>query len=340
MYIYRRTIALMIVFIVVIITLTAWQWQNLQHFVQLTHLQWWGIGLVLLIIIIFLLGYLRMMIMLEYYFQEQREVMQITKLLNNVENENIETQLSPNSLICQRLKTVKLIASQKGKINQSTLAAIVSAEQSSRFTLIRYVQNTLILSGVLGTVLSLSVVLTNSAALLNAQADMNPLIGVVGGMSTALLTTVTAIVLFMIYAYFHMKLQDLRMRFLASLEEVTTLYFLPRYQGLSVQAHELTTIAAKQMQTSMQSVIQGAQTVAEMEIKILNISNSLQQLLNDLQQNTGQSKNQLQEIAKLVRTGFRLDNNLPAKNTDSLEKPADNKLDESIHNISPDFNRL
>ena len=102
----------------------------------------------------------------------------------------------------------------------------LGSESTTEFTLVRFVHNILILSGVFGTVVSLSIALMGASGLLSSPDNLQKMGTIVSGMSNALSTTVTAIVCYVFFAYFHLRLQDARTQLLANVKN-TTLYIMP-----------------------------------------------------------------------------------------------------------------
>jgi hypothetical protein len=120
---------------------------------------------------------------------------------------------------------------------------------------------------------------------------------VIGGMSSALSTTMTAIVCFIIYVYFYLRLNASRIQLLSGIEDATTLYMLPKInhseESLIRHVADLTIALNK-----------SAEHIAQVEDKFIVVADRLQQAVVDLQNSVSQTG--MNEVTQLIREGFRL----------------------------------
>lgn len=278
--------------------------------IQFFHITETGLmGLVLngMIIVLFLFGLLRIILLFMSYAREQGVVNRfIGRIRDKVANPTY--QLGQNALIVQRYKAVQHINQQNAVVDQSALAATLAATQASRFTLVRFVHNTLILMGVFGTIVSLSVALVGAAELLDSPDSLEQMGTIIGGMSTALSTTITAILCYVFFTYFHLRLQDARTQLLANIEEVTSLHILPGFhtteESLLLDVTALTT-----------ELRHSAEAVRKIQDRFLQAGDRLQLAVDDLQNTIGSGSEDIRIIRESLREGFRLgdrDNSPPA----------------------------
>jgi len=158
-------------------------------------------------------GLLNILIHLLRYKREERA---IALFVNNIESfkPGLTQGLPNSSIIARRYATMKSIQSANGEINHSALAAMLTADESTRFGLIRFINNILILTGVFGTIVSLSVALLGASDLIDsAAASLSGMGLVIHGMSTALSTTITAILSYVLFGYFYTRLNDVQNAF-------------------------------------------------------------------------------------------------------------------------------
>ncbi len=260
-----------------------------------------------LIVVLFLIGMFRMIITLLRYMNEHQTLRRLINYLQQDADDPI-ARLSPNALSVQRYQYIHWINQQGSNVNQAALASTLNANESSRLTLIRFVHSTLILAGVFGTVVSLSLALVGASALLGSPESSKEMGMVIAGMSSALSTTMTAIICFIIYAYFYLRLNDSRVQLLSGIEDATTLYILPKInhseESLIHHISDLTIALNK-----------SAEYITQVENKLIIATNQLQQVVGDLQGSINHSG--LNEIIKLIREGFRL----PAVDNKPLTPP-------------------
>ena len=181
------------------------------------------------IVVLFLAGMLKMINLLVQYGQEERA---LGAFMANVHSRSPQLidGVPRESLIHQRYDALLLLNRQRAPINHSALAATVVASESTRISVPRYINNILILTGVFGTIVSLSIALLGASNLLQGTESESSMGLVVHGMSTALSTTITAIVCYVVFGYFFLKVSDVQTRLVSTLEETTALHLIPRYE--------------------------------------------------------------------------------------------------------------
>lgn len=259
------------------------------------------LGLVLngIVLLIFLVGLVRMIMIFLGYTHEQDTLQRFLKRLQ--ENApNPAYGLSDDALIVDRYHAVKTIARQQADINHGALAATLVASQTAQFTLVRFVNSILILAGVFGTVVSLAVALMGAAGLMNSSDNMKNMWDIIGGMSNSLSTTVTSIVCYVFFAYFYLRLQDARTQLLTNVENVTTLYILPRFQHQSNNLLHDVSVLAAELRTA-------AETINQVQNRFLQAGERLQLAADALQSAVGHSSDDIRVIRESLREGFRLD---------------------------------
>ena len=277
--------------------------EQVTAFFQITQAGQLGLALNGAILLIFLLGLVRMIFIFLAYSREQDVLQRFVKRAGeNVSNP--ANTLPDSALVVRRYRAVQTIANQLAPVNQGALAATLVAGQQAQFTLVRFVNSILILSGVLGTVISLAVALMGAAGLMNSPDNMKNMWDIIGGMSNSLSTTVTAIVCYVFFAYFYLRLQDARTQLLANIEDVTSLYILPRFKYTE---HNLLGDVA--LLTA--SLLKAAEGITQVQDRFLHVGDHLQLAVNDLQAVIAQSGDTILDIHESVREGFRLEKEAP-----------------------------
>lgn len=232
----------------------------------------------------------------------RREEAAIGAFVNNVETLNSDylEGVPVASIIAQRHATMRTIQSANGEINHNALASMLNADESTRFGLIRFINNILILTGVFGTIVSLSIALLGASDLIDsADASLGGMGLVIHGMSTALSTTITAIISYAIFGYFYTRLGDVQTHCLSGIEQLTSIYLLPRYVKSSDDI-------VNKMGDLVKSVIIAADRLRQTQETYHDAAVTLQQTIGANQQQADRVVAELRQMRQLLREGFRL----------------------------------
>jgi len=179
------------------------------------------------IVALFLTGITVIIIFLNRLSKEEQA---IDRFSNNVaKKKKLLDGIPVERLIAQRYIAAEQQHRKSMPVNHGALAQIMVANESSRLGLVRFINNILILTGVFGTIVSLSIALIGASDMLNPNSDMSGMTTVIQGMSTALSTTITAIVCFIIFGYAMYKTNDAQTRVFAAIETATIDHLLPQF---------------------------------------------------------------------------------------------------------------
>ena len=275
----------------------------------------------------------------------KREEKAIAGFVNNIESfkADLTEGLPLHSIVVKRLSTMKSIEAASGEINHSALSAMLTADESTKFGLVKFINNILILTGVFGTIVSLSIALLGASDLIESAAGSLGGMGlVIHGMSTALSTTITAIVSYVIFGYFYTRLNDVQTHLISGIEHLTSVYLMPQFvKGTDDIVNKMvdlikSVIFATEKLNNTQEIYQASaltlqETISSNQVQISHLSTDLSEiksLLTDnvdraqefyqfsaqtLQENLSTNQEQidklsgdLSEIKSLLREGFRL----------------------------------
>lgn len=290
----------MAVALLIIVGVGAWQHDYLADLYfrnQATQVGWYVNGAILLL---FLSGLTRLIQLFMLYGREEEMIDRFTA---SFEPEAGEAGTAPGvpstSIIGQRYNTIVDFYRARTEINHNALAATLLAEESSRTSFPKFVNNVLILTGVFGTIVSLTVALLGASSFISETQNVDGINMVIHGMSTALSTTMTAIFAYFFFAYFYLKLLDTQSHILGRVEHVSATLLIPRFQ-IATRSPEQN---LNDLLVSMSEGLKGF----EDSLKSLDQMNTRQnELFEQVTRVMDQNHTVLNNIRDLLRDGFRL----------------------------------
>ncbi len=328
---YTRNILLQILLVLVILASAGFWQQDLVTQIyfhnQVNAVGWLINGGILLLFVCGLLELIKRF--LEYRNQEQA----INRFKSNVANNREPLQgVNRNLMISERFLTLQLLSQRREDINQNALAATLLASESSRNSFLKFIHNVLILIGVFGTIVSLSISLLGASDLLQNSGQINILPGgdqnsaqglgtMIFGMSTALSTTLTAILAYLFFGYFYIKLTDTQTFLISKIEEVTATTLMPHLQrGRRAAALEQSALELSDFQSASELIEKLGQSQAQTTQTLIELLESrpvedqsnqemlalIREMIEVQRTTTNQNNESLGEVVSLLQRGFRL----------------------------------
>lgn len=295
----RNTLLLLALIAALALGLVIWNLDFIQSLYTRRQLTTAGIIIDGSITLLFLIALFRTIASLLFYLKEEAA---LNRFILNLEDKRVEDPLERvgrGSLVANRYQTMVRLHEAKTPINQGALASTLVAAESTRASLVRYINNILILTGVLGTIVSLSIALLGASDMMENTVNVSGMAMVIHGMSTAMSTTFTAILCYLFLGYFYMKLNDVQTNLISGIEQVTATYLIPRFQIHTENVlHEFTGLLR-----SLQGLVR------QMEISQEGIANLDKRLMLAAETQAEQSRIVRDEIAaikQILKDGFRL----------------------------------
>lgn len=249
------------------------------------------------IVLLFLAGLIRLVMLFVRY---NREEQMINRFVLNVRQKVEPSQgVDTQSLIIQRYRTLLDLHNRRTMINHNALASTLIAGEASLIGFPKFVHNVMILTGVFGTIVSLSIALLGASDMISNISEISGLGNVIYGMSTALSTTMTAIVGYLFFGYFYLRLTDTQTYLISRIEDITATVLLPRFQ-----------IQQETVIKDFSDVIRAAAAL----VKKLDASQSryeeaaekLNEVLDQYRDEMHRNGASLDEMVGLLKRGFRL----------------------------------
>ena len=250
------------------------------------------------ILSLFIIGVARLITLLLRYSREENA---LARFIQNVQNDETRPtqRINKKSLIYNRYISVLEISKHNVAVNHSALASTLSATESTRLSLPRFISNILILTGVFGTIISLSIALVGASDIIDSADGISGMSIVIHGMSTALSTTATAIVCYLFFGYFYMKLTDVQTELLSGIEQATTLYIMPRFTfQTDSMLHEVGSL--------VKALHEAARVMANTQADFAEAGRNLSALTGNNDESLMRLSADIDEIKSLLRDGFRL----------------------------------
>lgn len=282
----------------VIAVLMVWKYEFINQVYFRNQLT--GTGLIIngAIVGLFATGILRMISIFLHYAREENALIRFLRNLREGEQDPLN-KINKHSIIANRYRTMQGLYKANCPINHGSLASTLVANESTRNSLPKFINNILILTGVFGTIVSLSIALIGASDLLSTSVNVGGMGMVVHGMSTALSTTITAIVCFIFFGYFNLKLGDVQTNLVSGIEQVTVNELLPRFQVQTDSALYEFTGLVRSLQELVNQMKQSQQGFESVELRVL-------ETLQGYQEKSAAILEDMGEVKHVLKRGFRL----------------------------------
>ncbi|MGH8500911.1 MAG: hypothetical protein ACREVE_00295 [Gammaproteobacteria bacterium] len=263
-------------------------------------------------VVLFLAALIAIVAGLRHYAREEAALARFMRSLDD-EQLDLMVGVDPRSIIHRRYATILRISKQNAPVDQGALASLLLADESKRLSFPRFVSNILILMGVFGTIVGLAIALLGAANLLETQQDLGSMDLLIHGMSVAPATTIIAIICYVFVGYFYIRLADAQTHVISGVEQVTSLYLLPRFsRNADSVVHEIANLVDQLRQTA--ESMRGSQSeYAEAGIRLRETVNDYAQvghrmsmMLAELDSRMSGMTDDVRAMKSMLRDGFRL----------------------------------
>ncbi len=263
-------------------------------------------------VVLFLAALIAIVAGLRHYAREEAALARFMRSLDD-EQLDLMVGVDPRSIIHRRYATILRISKQNAPVDHGALASLLLADESKRLSFPRFVSNILILMGVFGTIVGLAIALLGAANLLETQQDLGSMDLLIHGMSVAPATTIIAIICYVFVGYFYIRLADAQTHVISGVEQVTSLYLLPRFsRNADSVVHEIANLVDQLRQTA--ESMRGSQSeYAEAGIRLRETVNDYAQvghrmsmMLAELDSRMSGMTDDVRAMKSMLRDGFRL----------------------------------
>lgn len=294
----RNILVRMILLSAVIAVLMVWKFEFINQVYFRDQLTSTGLIINGAIVGLFAIGILRMISIFLHYAHEENALIRFLRNLREGEQDPLK-KIHKHAIIANRYRTMQGLFKANCPINHGSLASTLVANESTRNSLPKFINNILILTGVFGTIVSLSIALIGASDLLSTSVNVGGMGMVVHGMSTALSTTITAIVCFIFFGYFNLKLGDVQTNLVSGVEQVTVNELLPRFQVQTDSALYEFTGLVRSLQELVNQMKQSQEGFENVELRVL-------ETLQGYQEKSAAILEDMGEVKHVLKRGFRL----------------------------------
>jgi biopolymer transport protein ExbB/TolQ len=250
------------------------------------------------ILLLFFSGLIRIIQGYGFYSREENALKQFRKNLTR-EIDDPDEGIPANSLIAERYRRIRELNRSRSSIDHNSLAATLVAQQSLKTSYPHFINNVLILAGVFGTIIALSISLVGANEMISHGGGITGMSTVIHGMSTALSTTMTAIFCYLFFHFFYSKLTDIQTNILSQIEEIT-----------HNMMETFSNVTESDVLRNTDRLLQALETlIGEMKRTQEENMHSAKQLANVIkvsQQSSGGINHHMDRLEVLLREGFRL----------------------------------
>jgi len=297
----RQTMITAAVVMALLAAIAAWQFPALAALYSSQQGGQVGWALNGLVVTLFFVGLVRLVMLLQAVWVEEKvlaKALLSAQTMTPANADLLPTTLPLDSVIGARMASMQLLHSKRQPIHHAVLASTLVARYSSGLTLPRFINNSLILCGVFGTIVSLSMALVGASDLLKA-VDSTGMGLVIHGMSTALSTTMTAILCYLYFTWLLHSVEDAETRLLAAVEQFTMHHLLPLFHVDSESIHHQLAELLLSMGVLVEKMAAERSLQPELVAEIAALREQQQQM--QLQQ-----REDSERVATLLQQGFRL----------------------------------
>jgi MotA/TolQ/ExbB proton channel family len=264
------------------------------------------------ILALFLAGLVKIVTGLRHYAREEAA---LARFLRAVDDERLDMMvgIERSRIIYRRYDAILKVSKQHAPVNHGALASLLLADESKRLTFPRFINNILILMGVFGTIVGLAIALVGAADLMEAEQNLGTMDVLIHAMSVALSTTITAIVCYLFFSYFYLKLNDAQTHLISGVEQITSLYLLPEFsRDANSIVHEVASLIEQLrettdgMRSSQSEYAEAGVRLRETVHDFAHVGHRMSIMLAELDERMSGITDDMRVIKGMLRDGFRL----------------------------------